>query len=412
MKILRNSIWLYSAEVIARLLVALLLVIVARKLGATETGKYVFVASLTTIANSVADFGSTQYYIRTAIHADASMRDRLFWLVTVFRLVLTVLLALLMAAYAAVITEVEVRALLLFAAASLPIGAIPGVVVAALRAQERMSFEAVGKVLVALLTLIGGGVLVLQGFGIVSLGAVGVGAAVAGLVYYLAVPRGVLSANIPRILRLNDLRGVARGAWPFFSVSILVVIYSRLDTLLLQQLMGPRAVGQYGVAVRVMEVLFVIPFVLGTAMFPSIARNLRAHPAMVLAQGLKGIRWLVLASLPIALAGSLVGPAFFAPIFGQEFAASGPAFQILVWTVVPVFASVVTSSIIAASATPIVNTYLAAGMVLLNLVANLVLIPRYGISGAAAVRLATEWLGLIGGGIYIAARIAPLKGLP
>jgi O-antigen/teichoic acid export membrane protein len=190
------------------------------------------------------------------------------------------------------------------------------------------------------------------------------------------------------------------------------VIYSRLDTILLQQLLGPRAVGQYGVAVRVMEVLFVIPGVLGTTIFPSIARNLRAHPAMVVTRGLKAIRWLVLASLPVAVAGSLVGPALFGPVFGREFGASGPAFQILVWTVVPVFASIVTSSIIAAGARPIVNTYLAAGMVLLNLVGNLVLIPRYGISGAAAVRLATEWVGLIGGGIYIAARIAPLKGLP
>lgn len=412
MKILRNSLWLYGAEVITRLLIAALLIIVARKLGAAETGKYVFVLSLTTIASSVADFGSTQFFIRSAVHADPSMRERLFWLVTGFRLVLTLLLASLLVIYAALTSDAEIQALLLFAAAGLPITAIPGVVVAALRAQERMSFEAVGKVVVAAVTLIAGGALVLQGSGIVSLGAVGLLAAAVGLVYYLTVPRGVLKARIPGGLRLNDLRQVAWGAWPFFSMTILVVIYSRADTILLQQLMGPRAVGQYGVAVRVMEVLFVIPSVLGTTIFPSIARNLRAHPAMVVARGLRGIRWLVLASLPFALAGSLVGPALFGPVFGREFAASGPAFQILVWTVVPVFASIVTSSIIGASHTPIVNTYLAAGMVLLNVVANLVLIPRFGISGAAAVRLATEWLGLLGGGIYIAARIAPLRGLP
>jgi O-antigen/teichoic acid export membrane protein len=52
-----------------------------------------------------------------------------------------------------------------------------------------------------------------------------------------------------------------------------------------------------------------------------------------------------------------------------------------------------------------VNTYLAASMVLISLVGNLILVPRYGISGAAAVRLITELSGLAGGGLYIAARI-------
>jgi O-antigen/teichoic acid export membrane protein len=272
-----------------------------------------------------------------------------------------------------------------------------------------MSYEAIGKVVVAGVTLLVGAGLVFRGSGIVGLGAVGVLAAIVSLAYYAIVPRRFTKVRKPPRLSLRDLRMVARGAWPFFSVSILMVVYSRLDTVLLQQLMGPRAVGEYGVTVRVMELLFVIPGVLGTTIFPSIARNLLARPGLVLRHGVRGMRVLILASVPIALAGTFLGPGLFAPIFGAGFAPSGTAFRILVWTIVPVFASIVTSSIIAASRTPIVNTYLAAGMVLICLAGNLILVPRFGISGAAAVRLVTELSGLIGGSIFIATRIAPLK---
>ena len=403
--IIRNSIWLYGAEVTARTLTALLVIVVARRLGPVETGKYLYVASLVAIAGSVSDFGTTQYFIRAAVHVPSSARARLFWLVIGFRILLTVCLAAFLGLYASLTADSETRALLLLAAASLPISAVPGVIAAVFRADERMGFEAIGRVLVAGLTLMAGAALILQGSGVVSLGVVGILAAMAGLVYFIAVARRSVHLGWPAAIKLGELGGVARGAWPFFSVSILVVVYSRLDAIILQQLLGPKAVGEYGVTVRVMEVLFVVPGVLSTTIFPAIAKELGIRPEPVLRYGMRGVQILLFLSFPIALAGTIVGPALFTLVFGHGFDASGTAFRILVWTIMPVFASVVTSSIIAASRKPMVNTYLATGMVVISLVGNLILVPRYGISGAAAVRLVTELSGFAGGGLYIAARI-------
>lgn len=410
--IIRNSAWLYGAEMLSRALAALLLVIVARQLGPAETGKYVFVASLAMIASTVSDFGSTQYLIRTAAQGRSTGHERaqLFWLVLGFRTLLTLCLAALLGVWAMATVDPEVRALLLFAAAALAISAPPGVVTAVLRWQERMTFEAVARVLVALLTLVVGGALILAGYGVVSLGVAGLVAGLVAIVYYGVVPRRFVRVPRPTRFGLVDLPAVAVGAWPYFSTSILVVVYSRLDAVLLQQLLGPKAVGEYGVVVRVMELLFVIPGVLGTALFPAIAKNLVGRPAVVMRYGLRAMIILTLISVPIAVTGTVLGPGLFPVLFGQGFAASGGAFQILVWTIVPVFASIVTSSIIAAGRRPIVNTYLAVGMVLISAVGNVLLIPRYGISGAAAVRLVTELSGLISGALYIAVAMGPNRG--
>ena len=400
--IARNAIWLYGAEILVRLLLAALIVIVARMLGPAETGKYVFVASISTIAGSVSDFGSTQYFIRAAAHTDASRRSSLFWLVMAFRMALTACVTVAMVGYAWWTPDSETRRLLVLTAVALPIGAAPGVVTAALRAQQRMAFEAVGKVLVASVTLVVGGVLVAAGLGVTSLGGAGIVAALFGAAYYAVVARRNVEVGRPGGVSALRIRTVIVGAWPYLSTSLLVVAYSRLDVLLLQQLMGPSAVGEYGVAVRVMEVLFVIPSVLGAAVFPAIAKNLFQRPAEVVRQSMRAMRVLIAVGLSIALIGTATGQTLFPLVFGSAFGGSVTVFRILVWTAVPVFASIITSSIIAASARPIINTYLAGLMVVVCLVGNIILIPRYGVDGAALVRLVTETIGLAGGFVYIA----------
>jgi O-antigen/teichoic acid export membrane protein len=400
--IVRNAGWLYGAEILVRLMLAALIVVVARILGPAETGKYVFVVSISTIAASGSDFGTTQYFVRTAVHADASTRSSLFWSVLAFRLAITACLAAAMVGYALWTPDLETRGLLLLGAVALPISAAPGVVTASLRAQQRMGFEAVGKVIVASVTLLAGGALVIAGWGVTSLGVAGIFAAIAGVAYNAAIARRHVQLSRPMRVAAPRIRRLVVGAWPYFSTSVLVVAYSRLDTVLLQQLMGPSAVGEYGVAVRVMEVLFVIPGVLGVAVFPAIVQSLPGRPADVVRQSMRGMRVLIAVAMAIALIGMATSQTLFPLMFGSAFGASVTVFRILVWTAVPVFASIITSSIIAASHKPIVNTYLAAVMVAVCATGNLILIPRYGIDGAAVVRLITESVGLAGGLAFIA----------
>jgi len=47
-------------------------------------------------------------------------------------------------------------------------------------------------------------------------------------------------------------------------------------------------------------------------------------------------------------------------------------------------------------------------MIAINLVGNLILIPRFGISGAAVVKLITESTGLVAGTLFIRARVVKL----
>ncbi len=412
-RVLRNSLSLYSAEFVYRLSLGLLTVVVARRLGSTETGKYIFVASLSAVAMTAADFGTTPYLIRSAVQLPGLHIGALLWRVVLLRLATAIFAGALLALYGIeIVQDTELRALLLFAAAALPLSAVGGTLAAALRAKERMGFEAGNRIFVALLTLTLGSALIQLGFGVTSLGAASLFAAFLSLLYYLYVPRHLVSLGRPSLLGRNELRGVIRGAWPFFSLAVLTVIYLRLDTVLIEHLLGPRALGEYGVAVRVMEVLFVIPGVLAGAIFPPIARNLRKQPEVVARRMLQAIKFLVFLSLPVSVVGSLVGPSLFPAVFGASFHSSGSLFRIMVWTLVPVFASSITSSIIAASRTPIANTYLAAGMIVINLLGNVISLPIWGVSGAAAVRLLTELSGLVGGAIFINARVVRLNYLP
>jgi O-antigen/teichoic acid export membrane protein len=403
-RIFWNTAVLLGADV-ARLLTGLLLTpIIARVLGSTQLGQFTYVMSVVGILGVIGDFGLSAFYVR---QAQRETSPALAGTVLGTRIVLGSLVAAGLALYAVRYADRSLVELLLLGSLLLALGIFPGFVTAALRARELMIYEAMVKVVGVAISTAGGIVAVVAGWGVVGVLWVMVGTNIATLVasIWLAVqyaPRPALRQH------LAAYQDTLRGAWPFASLAILVVVYFRIDSLMLFAMKGQAALGQYGAAYRFMEAGLLLPLTLAGAALPAVARLLSERTAEVLRASTRAIQFLTVISIPAAVFGAIFAPQFVTALYGPAFTEAAGVFQILVFTLIAVFASSVTSGLITASPRPEVNTYIAAVMVLLNIGLNLLLIPRWSGSGAAIATVATETAGLLLGTFYIRRRIAPL----
>ena len=158
----------------------------------------------------------------------------------------------------------------------------------------------------------------------------------------------------------------------------------RQDVLLLGAFSVPTSqIGLYGVAVNFAEILFYIPDSISTVLYPTVVGSERAEADR---HAVRVTRFTLLATL---VAGVVLIPATYAALrlLLPDFEGSMPAFLVILPAVVSLTISKVLSSYVAGLGRPGPVTAAAIISMLVNLVANLVLIPRLGIVGASASSL-------------------------
>jgi len=225
-------------------------------------------------------------------------------------------------------------------------------------------------------------------FGAFHAGARGAAAArVLALVVTLGIlTRTLLSmrASVGSALRpdLRVLRRALSYGWREHFGNIAMFLSYRVDMFFVAAFAGGKAVGLYSIAVMMAEAFFYLPNAVAVVLFPRLVgrgRNEGAQDAARSARVVAAIVGLgILVSIP--LAAPAVGIAF-----SSAFLPSIPAFY---WLLPGVFALSI-SKVLARYFTgslgrPLLNARAQVIALAINLPLNLLLIPRYGIAGAAA----------------------------
>lgn len=117
-------------------------------------------------------------------------------------------------------------------------------------------------------------------------------------------------------------------SWPLLFASAAGMIYTRFDQILITWLLGEAANGQYAVAVRLTEVFFLLPIVIGDSLFPSIVgvrpfSRLRYYRRVCLF--LCGLFYLaVFVSLPFLIGGKFL----ILQLYGEAYREGAGLFQL------------------------------------------------------------------------------------
>jgi len=158
---------------------------------------------------------------------------------------------------------------------------------------------------------------------------------------------------------------------------------------------GDQAVGWYSASFQTMQVFLFIPAVFLAALYPVVSRFYVSSEESLRFVYQKSFKYLALLGLPIAVGTTIFADRIILTIFQEGFAPAIIALRVLIWVVPLGFLTQMFGTMLAS----INRQNLAAKIVLvytiLNVVLNLVLIPRYGYVGASLVNVITSLIAFV-----------------
>jgi O-antigen/teichoic acid export membrane protein len=165
-----------------------------------------------------------------------------------------------------------------------------------------------------------------------------------------------------------------------YTANLLTFFNYRLDSFLVNAFSGVGAVGLYSTSVSTAEILYYLPNAVSGALFPKVA-GMDPETASALTARLARIVLAVL--LPAAALFGWAGTWLIPGIFGKPFQSAVQAFLLLLPGIVGIALSKILSADLSGRGKPQYASYTALITLGVTISLDLLLIPRWGINGAA-----------------------------
>ena len=216
------------------------------------------------------------------------------------------------------------------------------------------------------------------------------GVAVA-LVYQLR-ERGLAAWRV----RLAECRALLRDSWPLVLSGAMILIYMRIDQVMLRQLATPAELGAYAAAVKLVEGWYFLPTAVVASVFPSIVEARLADPGRFARRLQKLYAVMAAAAYAVAIPTCILAPWLVRLLYGPGYAAAAPMLAVLVWSLVFTNLGVARGAFLTSMnwTKPYLMTVALGGLV--NVVLKLFLIPRWGGMGAVIASCVAYWVATHG----------------
>ncbi len=359
-------------------------VLMARRVEVSEFGRYGFVVAYLPFFRLIGSIGLVPVLVREFARAGGGA-ESLAGTALTLKVVLTALAAALAAAVVRIVSDDPgVVAATLVGSLSL-ISVLGDVHMAFLQARNRLQLVTLAETSQLIVWGGLGAVALLSGGGVLEL----LWALVVGHVVQLVVLLLSCGRSIP--LRLAFDTSVAwrliRRAVPLAAMAAFSIVLLRLDVLMLYAMRGEEDVALYWAGVRLAQPWLLFATAFTAAIFPQLCVWYSQDPATFGAVYRLAFKYLFAFILPVAVGLSLVAPELLPAVYGPNYVPGATSFAILIVAHVFFFLEQFNAYLLIASDRQnLASAYtIVAGV--LNIGANLVLIPRFGIEGAALASL-------------------------
>jgi len=187
------------------------------------------------------------------------------------------------------------------------------------------------------------------------------------------------------------LRHLWRAGTPIAVRRAIGQLNFRIDTLLLGIMRSASEVGWYGTVYTLMDGVVMLPSIVTGSLGPTLSANFAGQQHDVVTRLYqRGLEYLLYVGIFLAAVFGVLADAVVEGLFGEEYAPAAAALRILAVSVVFIFvrrhATEVLDNVDLRSAT----AWIFGAGLLINVLLNVSLIPRYGYLGAAAATVVSE----------------------
>jgi O-antigen/teichoic acid export membrane protein len=387
--IAKNTTWLSFGQLGSRALRAVIVIYAARFLGAENWGVFSYALGIAAFLTLFGDIGINALITRETSR-DPELKSRYLSTAFFIKLALLIFCAALVLFLFPIFTNIQSALpllpalLLVFAFDTLrDLGS------ALARALEKMEIEAATTVLTnAAITALGIAALLRYGTNLSLAWAYAIGSGL-GCLSIFWILRNHFSHILTHFTK-SLIWPIFRTAWPFGLLGIMGAVMTNTDIVMLGWLRSPAEVGYYSAAQKLILLAYVFPALLASASFPALSRFAKTDPE----RSKNILKKTLLISFGVAATtlalGLVFGELAFSIIFGKEYLPALPAFFILLFSVLVVFPGTLAGNALFAYNEEKYFLKFVIISTLVNIFFNLLLIPDYGISGAAVATIATQ----------------------
>ena len=181
-----------------------------------------------------------------------------------------------------------------------------------------------------------------------------------------------------------------KDSWPLILSGIVISIYMKIDQVMIKEMMSAEAVGQYAAAVRLSEAWYFIPMVIASSLFPAIINAKKQSEELYYARLQKLYDLMVWIAIAIALPMTFLSDWVVHFLYGEQYNQAGSVLMIHIWAGVFVFLGVVSGKWFVAENLQMLSFWRTFNGMIINIILNIFLIPKYGIQGAAIATLVAQ----------------------
>lgn len=390
-RVLKNFVWLLTSNFASRFIRAAIVIYAARVLGAEGYGIFSYVLGLAGFFTFFKNVGVDSILTReVAKHPEKQHNyfSTAFWIEVVLVLV-TILLVVFVAPFFSKIPAAV--SLLPLAAIILAFDDFRDFFFGYFRGKEKMELEAI-------VTIVSN--LSIAGFGLISL--LYFKTPLSFLIAYAAA--SILGTAVAAVLLKPHVSGIVRNfekglvkpifvsALPMAMGALSGMFLFSIDMVILGWWRTPYEIGLYSAAQKTVGILAIASGLIGTSTFPALSRFV--HTELDRARNVfeSSARAIFLLSIPFVVGGIVLSKPIMSLLFGSAYLSAASVFSILIISILGVHPLVVFVNLIFAfdKQIKIVKYVILAS--LCNALFSVLLIPRFGIEGAAISIVVTSFV--------------------
>ena len=218
---------------------------------------------------------------------------------------------------------------------------------------------------------------------------------VVGLVYWLIWRKDNLYGASE--ISIDSVVSTAKQALPLLLSGAVIMLYMRLDQLMLGHMVDDEEVGIYSAALRLSEAWYFVGLTILGVYFPRFLQLRKEHGEQAYIKSIVSIgRIVVWGAVALALITTLLADWVIQLFYGELFLESAHVLVISIWAVTFVYMGAISSQMFVADGRQILQLYRSIVALIFNTVLNYILIPKYGAAGAAmALLIAQMFAGVI-----------------
>jgi len=181
-----------------------------------------------------------------------------------------------------------------------------------------------------------------------------------------------------------------KDSWPLILSGLAIMVYMRIDQIMLGQMLNDKAVGIYSAAVRISEAWYFIPVAIVSSVFPALLDAKKMSEALYLERFQKLYDILVMIALAVAIPVTLLSDQIMGVLFGAQYIEAGTILSVHIWTALFVFLGVASGRWLLAENRQLLAFQRVCGGMVINIALNWLWIPQYGGVGAAVATLISQ----------------------